>query len=445
MKNPTGQTGVPILVALACVVAMTIVASAAAMDAGKAERLLTQPEFRDAAVVLDWSETAIATALEADGFQTLHSNRAGPMMHLAMHDALNAIVPVYHPYVHEGAEPGAHPVAAASQAAHDVLAAEFPDHAETFAELHADWLATVPEGEAREGGRDLGAAAAAAILAARADDGHDIEGDFTPGEAPGAYRLTPPHDVPVGTGWAATEPFAMAAADQFRPGPPPALGSARYAEELAEVKRLGRKESVERTDEQTHIGYWWAEYSTVGYPDFARARIAEDGLHLWPAARLFALLAVDNFDALVSAWDAKYAYQLWRPHTAIRKADQDGNPATTADPDWQPEMTTPPHPDYPAALSTLCAGGAEILKDAFGPETAFTRASGSAPEGMPTTRHYDTLDAAVESCMLSRIYNGFHFRSGLEVGVEMGRERAEHILNTQLTRRASTAGISFPD
>ena len=108
-------------------------------------------------------------------------------------------------------------------------------------------------------------------------------------------------------------------------------------------------------------------------------------------------------------------------------------------------MTTPPHPDYPAALSTLCAGGAEILKDAFGPDTAFTRASGSAPEDMPETRDYATLDAAVESCARSRIYNGFHFRTGLEVGVEMGRDRVAHILDTQLVRRSDASGITFPE
>lgn len=444
MKTPTRRTYLPHLAASACIAALTL-GTAAAMDTREAERLLAEPEFRDATVVLDWSETAVAAALEADGFQTLHSNRAGPMMHLAMHDALNAIVPIYRPYAHDDAEPGAHPVAAVSQAAHDVLAAEFPDQADAFAKLHAEWLDTVPQGTARDYGLDLGAEAAAAILAARAGDGHDSEGSFTPGDAPGAYRMTPPHEAPVGTGWAAAEPFALEAPDQFRPGPPPALDSARYATELAEVKRLGAKDSAERTEEQTHVGYWWAEYTTIGYPEFARDRIAEDGSHLWPAARLFALLAIDNFDALVSAWDAKYAYNFWRPRTAIRAAGDDGNPDTAADPDWEPEMTTPPHPDYPAALSTICAGGAEILKDAFGPETAFTRASGSTPPDMPATRHYDTLDAAVESCMLSRIYNGFHFRSGLEAGVSMGRDRAVHILDTQLARRSDAAEVSFPD
>jgi hypothetical protein len=445
MSTPVFRRSRPNLAASACIAALTLGTAAAAMDTDQAERLLAQPEFRDATIVLDWSEMAIEAALETDGFQTLYSNRAGPMMHLAMHDALNAIVPVFEPYVHAAIEPGAHPVAAASQAAYDVLAAEFPDYAEDLAGLHSEWLATVPEGAARESGRELGAEAAGAILAARDGDGHDSDGDFTPGDAPGAYRATPPHDAPIGTGWAETEPFAMDAPDQFRPGPPPAVDTARYAEDFTEVKRLGGKDSPERTDEQTHVGYWWAEYTTVGYPDFAGARIAEEGTHLWPAARLFALLGIDNFDALVSAWDAKYAHAYWRPRTAIRAADRDGNPDTSADPDWEPEMTTPPHPDYPAALSTLCAGGAEILKNAFGPDVAFSRVSGSAPEGTADRRDYETFDAAVESCTMSRIYNGFHFRGGLEAGVEMGRDRAAHILDTQLVRRSAADEITFPD
>lgn len=443
--RPTQRTSPARRVAAACLAWLVLGSAAVALDIDEAERMLAQPGFGDAGVVLDWSATAIEAALEADGFQTLHSNRAGPLMHLAIHDALNAIVPVYRPYAHDVSAPDAHPVAAASQAAHDVLAAEFPDQAERFAGLHAEWIATVPDDASRAAGLELGAAAAGAILVARADDGHDSEGRFRPGNASGEYRLTPPHDAPVGTGWAATEPLAMEAPDQFRPGPPPELDSARYAEDFAEVKRLGARGSAERTEEQTHIGYWWAEYTTVGYPEFARARVAQDGIHLWPAARLFALLAIDNFDALVSAWDAKYAYGFWRPRTAIRAADGDGNAATSADPDWEPEMTTPAHPDYPAALSTLCAGGAEILKDAFGPDVAFTRASGSVPEDMPETRHYDTLDAAVDSCARSRIYNGFHFRSGLEVGVEMGRDRAAHVLDTQLVRRPEAVGLSIVD
>ena len=265
-RTPNTRSPRPCLTASACVAALTLGTAAAAMDTDQAEWMLSQPEFRDATLVLDWSEAAVAAALKADGFQTLYSNRAGPMMHLAMHDALNAIVPVYDPCAHDATEPGASPVAATSQAAHDVLVVEFPDKADAFAALHAQWLDAVPQGAARESGLDLGAAAAAAVLAARDGDGHDSGGSFTPAYEPGAFRLTPPHEVAVGTGWADTEPFAMTAPDQFRPGPPPAIDSTRYAEEFAEVKRLGGKHSAERSEEQTHIGYWWAEYSTVGYP-----------------------------------------------------------------------------------------------------------------------------------------------------------------------------------
>ena len=201
------------------------------------------------------------------------------------------------------------------------------------------------------------------------------------------------------------------------------------------MKRLGRKASEDRSDDQTQIGYWFAEYPTVAFPEFARGYILENDIHPWSAARLFALLAVDNFDGLVSVFDAKYAYTFWRPYTAIRNADRDGNPATEPDPNWEPEMTTAPHPDYPAALSTLCAGGAEVLKDVFGKsDLNYAREAGSVPEGMPAHRSYDSIDDAVNDCSDSRVYNGYHFRTGLDVGEEMGRDRAQHLLNNHLTR-----------
>ena len=449
-RRPCARHGLAALaLCSAAALATATAAGPGAIDDATAERLVSDPAFRDAQVLVDWNELGNAKSLEVVGFQTLKTNRAMPLMHLAVHDALNAIAPVYETYgearAAAGSEAEAHPVAAVSQAAHDVLAEEYHDHAEAFAALHAEWLDEVPEGSAKERGRELGAATAADILAARANDRHDSEGSFTARDAPGAYRVTSPHEAPVGTGWADTEPLGMETPDQFRPGPPPELTSARYAEDFEEVKRLGAKDSTARSDEQTHVAYWWAEYTTVGYPDFVRARVTEEDIHLWPAARLFALLAIDNFDALVSGWDAKYAFEYWRPVTAIRNADADGNDRTTADPDWQPEMTTPPHPDYPAALSLLCAGGAEILKDFFGNDVAFTRESGSVPEGMDTTRSYDSIDAAVESCGMSRIFNGFHFRTGVEVGTEMGRNRAQHILDTQLVRHPETAGIDLAD
>jgi hypothetical protein len=401
-----------------------------------------EPPEPDLRVIVEWNELAINTAAEVDGFQTLRSNRAVPIVQLAIHDALNAIVPVYSQYAYTESNKDAHPVAAASQAAYNVITELFPNHSEAAAELHQRWLDVVPEGNAKEQGISLGNKAAEAILEKRENSGYDSEGEFIPGNDPGEYRITPPFDEPIGTGWPDTEPMAMTSPDQFRPGPPPALDSETYAREFEEVKRLGRKASEDRTDDQTQIGYWFAEYPTVAFPEFSRTYVLENDIHPWQAARLFALLAIDNFDGLISVFDAKYEYTYWRPYTAIHNADMDGNPNTQSDSNWEPEMTTAPHPDYPAALSTLCAGGAEVLKNVFGrSDLNYAREAGSVPEGMPDNRSYDSIEDAVDDCLESRVYNGYHFRTGLDVGADMGRERAHFMLENHLTRQP---GIEYP-
>ena len=401
-----------------------------------------EPHEPDLRVILEWNELAINTAVEVDGFQTLRSNRAVPMVQLAVHDALNAIVPVYSHYAYNGSNEEAHPVAVASQAAHDVMTELFPNHSEAAAELHERWLDEVPEGNAKEQGISLGNKAAEAILKKRENSGYDSEGEFNPGNEPGEYRITPPFDEPIGTGWPDTEPMAMTSPDQFRPGPPPAVNSEAYARDFEEVKRLGRKASEDRTDDQTQIGYWFAEYPTVAFPEFSRDYVLENDIHPWQAARLFALLAIDNFDGLVSVFDAKYEYNYWRPYTAICNAELDGNPETQPDLNWEPEMTTAPHPDYPAALSTLCAGGAEVLKEVLETPINYTREAGSVPEELPVSRSYDSIDAAVEDCLDSRVYNGYHFRTGLDVGADMGRDRAHFMLENHLTKQPDA---EYPD
>lgn len=402
-----------------------------------------EPDKPDARVIAEWNELVIKTAAEVDRFQTLRSNRAVPMVHLAVHDALNAVVPVYEQYAYNESHPEAHPVAAASQAAHDVMTDLFPNYTESITELHHQWLDDVPEGNAKEQGISLGNKAAEAILEKRENSGYDSEGEFNPGNEPGEYRITPPFDEPIGTGWPDTEPMAMTSPDQFRPGPPPAVDSEAYSRDFEEVKRLGRKASEDRTDDQTQIGYWFAEYPTVAFPEFSRAYVLENDIHPWQAARLFALLAIDNFDGLVSVFDAKYEYTYWRPYTAIRNAELDGNPETQPDPNWEPEMTTAPHPDYPAALSTLCAGGAEVMKNVLGrSDLNYAREAGSVPEEMPANRSYDSIDDTVDDCVDSRVYNGYHFRTGLDVGADMGRERAHFMLENHLTKQP---GAEYPD
>jgi hypothetical protein len=406
---------------------------------------LGSPEFRDSAVLVQWNELAVETADEVDNFLTLIGHRTVAMMHLAMHDALNAIGPVYEQYAYLETRIDADPAVAISQAAWEILVDAYPDYQESFDMLLATTLASAPDGAAKDRGVELGKAAAAAIIERREGDDYAIEGDeYPPGDDPGYYRLIPPFEKVMGTGWGKAEPFAMTSPEQFRPGPPPELTSERYARDLNEVKAYGGANSSERSEEQTHIAHWWAEYAAPGYSRIARALVPEHDMHLWEAARLFALFSMDNFDGYVSVFEAKYAYNFWRPQSGIHEANSDGNPATEADPDWVSEMTTVPHPDYPSAHAQACEAGSEIFAAVFGTaDLTFTIHSSKAPEGGPATRTYTNIDDAATNCGLSRIYNGFHFRFAIDAGIEMGRARAKHLLENYLQRRAGVEHLDL--
>ena len=193
-------------------------------------------------------------------------------------------------------------------------------------------------------------------------------------------------------------------ADQFRTPPPPALGSEAYARDVDEVASLGTRDSEERTPDQTHIAYWWAEFCESWCSRLARNLVEEHDLDPRRTARLFALFHVDNFDGYATNFESKYHYAFWRPVTAIRAADDDRNDATVANPVWQPEMRTPPFPDYPSAHAQACHGAAEIFADAFGTaDLAFTMDSRTAPEEGPATRSYESIQDAARECGLSRL------------------------------------------
>jgi hypothetical protein len=389
----------------------------------------------EAGIVTAWNEVVVETAEETDQWFTLLGHRTLAMAHLAMHDALNAIEPRYEPYALEAEATGADPVAAASQAAHDVALAAYPDQADRFAALHARLLEGAPEGEGTERGLALGAAAAAAIIEVREGDAFDAEVDpYAPkSDAPGVYQFTPPHDFAAYVEAPHAALFAMRAADQFLSPPPPALDSEAYAADLEEVASLGGRDSAARSPDQTHMAHWWAEFCESWCARLARDLAKERGLDAWEAARLFALLHVDNFDGYVTNFEAKYHYAFWRPVTAIRAADEDGNDATAADPEWVPEMETLPHPDYPSAHAQACHGAAAIFEETFGTaDLAFTMDSATAPEEGPATRSFESIHDAAEECGMSRLYNGYHFRAAIEAGAEQGRQRAAYVLDTIL-------------
>jgi hypothetical protein len=389
----------------------------------------------DAAVVAAWSERAYAAAFAEDQFLTFKGHRTFAMMHLAMHGALNAIVPVYEGYARVERDPHAHPVAAVAQAARDVLVSQYPAaEAALDAELGV-WLAGVPDGPAQARGRALGGRAARAVLARRQGDGWDVTGTYTFQTGPGAYQTTPPWNGFVAQpGFRYATPFALDSPEQLRPPPPPPLRSARYAESYEEVKEYGRADSASRTADQTAYAVWWMEFAEGSVNRLARRLVAERRTPLWPAARLFARLNVALFDTYVAVWDAKYEYNHWRPYSAIREAEADGHPATAPDEAWEPLRPAPPFPEYVSAHAAACASGFGMLAETFGDAVTFRMETTTAPAGM-STRSFARFSEAAAECADSRVRLGFHFRYSADRGLALGRSLARLVARRHLTRR----------
>jgi hypothetical protein len=391
--------------------------------------------FQDGAVVVAWSRRSYEIAFAEDQFRTFKGHRAFAMMHLAMHDALNAIVPVYRPYAQVPHDLLAHPVVAAAQAAHDVVLSQYPGAQADLAVELARWLDPVPDGPRKTRGIALGRKAATAILALREGDGYDFPGTYTFDTGPGAYQTTPPWNGFVAQpGFRLARPFGIESPDQFRPAPPPPLVTAAYAAAFKEVKDYGRVDSAVRTPEQTAYALWWMEFAEGSVNRLARTLVTERHMHLWRAARLFALVNMGLFDTYVAVWDSKYEHDHWRPYTAVREAGSDGNPATAPDATWESLRPAPPFPEYVSAHSAACASSFDVLRRFFGNGTHFTMDSLTAPAGMPT-RTFAGFTAAANECADSRVRIGFHFRYATNEGLKLGRALSRHIGENHLEPR----------
>jgi hypothetical protein len=380
------------------------------------QRVLRVEQLEDrclpsANVVLEWNQLALHAVGQARANPVVAS-RALAITEVAVYDSVVAIDRSFEPYhaqVH--ASRGASLEAAAAQAAHDTLTALFPAQATTFDSTLAADLVGIPPGRARQG-TDVGSEVARQILDWRSTDGSSATVAYTPGTDPGDWQPTPPANLPaLAPQWPYVTPFAMTSGSQFRPAPPPALDSAEYATAFNEVKDLGRVDSTTRTDEQTQIAKFWNDglgtAFAMGYWNRIAAQAATDqGLSLVQDARVFALLNIAEADAHIACWDAKYTYNLWRPVTAIRAADTDGNPATEVDATWTPLLVTPNFPSYTSAHSTLSAAAAEVLTVLFGDDYHFTVGA----ESVPYTRSFDSFDAAAAEAGQSRIYGGIHYQ-----------------------------------
>ena len=389
--------------------------------------LLVAPARAD--VVTDWNVTA-NTVMTDENVGNNPRLRSLAMVHVAMSDAINSVQARYARVIATvPLVPGASPEAAASAAARQILNQLYPKQKEKIEAAYGASLKGIAEGPARSQGIALGEQVAAAVVADRANDGTDAPDTYRPPASPGVYVTTAP---PLFEQYARAKPWVTAKADQFRPGPPPQLSSAAYVRDYNEVKALGGTRSTARTADQTEAVMFWrnANFGPT-WQQTARELATAKELPLPECARLFALLNMALANNYIHNWDAKFTYLMWRPVTAIRNGDQDGNDATERDPAWTSLNTTPLHPEYPSQAAINATAAAAILESVFGPVTAipFTATDIADPK---RTRQFKSIADMVEEHKNVRVWGGVHFRTGLDVGADMGRKIAVYMIENSL-------------
>jgi membrane-associated phospholipid phosphatase len=435
--------------ALTWLAVLLVTASISTLQA-RGSRANTQPTPQDADVVVAWNQRALTIAEAEDHLVTLKGVRAAAMMHIAMNDAINSVRRKYTPWFHATATPDADPVMAAAQAAYEVVVHEYPDQKVQLDSELARWAGPSRDAAGGKSGGTLGKAAAAAVLEHRHDDGWNREAKYQwQPLGPGVYaefndHSATPQGFVFGAGWAIAKPMALTKADQFRVPPPPAIDSDEYVAAYEEVRELGRYESSTRSQDQTHLALWWKEFVESSHNRLARQIVASSDTDLWTAARMFALLNAAIMDGYIASFDSKFAYNHWRPYTAIHWAQNDGNPRTHADEQWNnTHKHTYPFPSYPSAHGTACAAAMTVLTDTFGDHYAFTMetqevdsAGGGSPKMkmQPATRSFDNFQDAAMECALSRVYLGIHFRYDSIAGNKLGKDVGGYVVDHYLKR-----------
>ena len=382
-------------------------------------------------VVTDWNAIAADLPIAAPPVMA----RVMATMHGAMHDAVNSIDPRYEHYRFPVSAPaGASKDAAAAAAAHAVLTVLVPAQRMSFDTALAASLGKIPDGQAKSDGIAVGKAVAEKMLAWRATDGFNAKASDNPGTAPGTWQRTPPAMAPgVLPQLGAVTPFVLKSAGQFPAKARPALTSAEFARDLNEVKSLGARNSTTRTADQTAVAIFWAGNEVPMLNAAARAAAQGRNLSVNDNARLFALLHMAGADATIAVFKIKYEQNYWRPVTAIRNAASAGNPAVTADSNWEPLLITPPHPEFPSGHCIVTGAAAQVLREFFGSDQV--KFSYVAPHGLGTMRSYTSFSQIEKEMEDARVWGGIHFRSTDEESTELGRNIGTHAIANHLRPR----------
>lgn len=378
-------------------------------------------------VITDWNLRTVQ-ATKTAGLNSNLATRIIAIESIAVYDAVNSVLPFGTPYHYKTAVAGnPSAVAAAAQAAHDVLTTYFPTQKPSLDSALTRSLATLPATTDVAGGQAVGTAAATDIVALRAADGSTPnQGYAGPGTAAGVGQWRPtPTDFANGINqqWALVKPFVLTAASQFRPAAPPALGSDAYKTALAEVETLGAVGSTVRTADQTQIAQFYRQDAELAVNEAARLLTAQKQLSIQEAALVFVLTDIATADARIAVWDAKYTYLFWRPVTALNATATGA--VTNNYAAWTPLIVTPAHPSYPSGHSGTVNAGFDVLTQFFGDANSLTLHTTTAGVAPRTVASLSTLEAENG---LSRIYGGIHFSFENTAGQRIGSQVASYVL-----------------
>jgi hypothetical protein len=375
-------------------------------------------------VVTDWNAIAQNAIVTVGGQPIQRSQLWMTLVHVAIYDAVMSIDGRYEQFkVTPARLRPASREAAAIAAAHGVLVRLLPAQQANLDAERAISLAAVRDGTKKDNGIAIGEEVAQRLL--QIHDGVIPIVTYVPGTGPGAWQPTPPGFLPaLLPGFALVTPLALASPSQFRPGPPPALASAEWADGYNEVKAYGVATGSLRSDAQTETGRFYTEHAVAQYSRAFRRYASGNGLGVGDTALFFALANTSILDSQIACWDAKFTYNFWRPVTAIRAGDTDGNPATLPDPAWIGLAITPPHPEYPAAHGCWTSATARMLEH-FNGTSAVHFVLDSAATG--TTHVFESTGDLRAEIVNARVYGGMHYRFSGEAGAAIGEQVADYV------------------